>query len=327
MDYVERWLLARYPEKEVFGGGLQVQTTLDPAIENDALAAVSAELVGTAAPLDMALAAVQPTTGFVEAIVGGRDFTEPLNQVNLALGGCDYGGTAPANVAVQRSATVASTCWTQPTVTGGGSGRQPGSSWMSVDAYRVHAVADPVDDAAAAEEQIKRLLDGPKPFVWPIGHRSPVAIGLAAWADTGGRAAAGGAATADDERAAAGTGTPSSRHGPHAPPTAGGGPPRSCSAARCTSRCPRAGSRRPTSARSACRCSDCTEPSTRSACSARPASSMPRRRRAELVSIADGRHDAFNDITHRTAAATIVLFLERLRAGAALPLIAVPEQL
>src|SRR5260370_1448076 len=34
---------------------------------------------------------------------------------------------------------------------------------------------------------------------------------------------------------------------------------------------------------------------------------------AELVSIADGRHDAFNDITHRTAAATIVLFLERLR--------------
>ena len=49
--------------------------------------------------------------------------------------------------------------------------------------------------------------------------------------------------------------------------------------------------------------------------------------RAELVSIADGRHDAFNDITHRTAAATVVLFLERLRAGTALPLIAVQEQL
>jgi alpha-beta hydrolase superfamily lysophospholipase len=36
---------------------------------------------------------------------------------------------------------------------------------------------------------------------------------------------------------------------------------------------------------------------------------------AELVSIAEGRHDAFNDATHRTAAATVVLFLERLRAG------------
>ena len=48
---------------------------------------------------------------------------------------------------------------------------------------------------------------------------------------------------------------------------------------------------------------------------------------AELVSIADGRHDAFNDITHRTAAATIVLFLERLRNGAGLAPIAVTEPL
>lgn len=38
--------------------------------------------------------------------------------------------------------------------------------------------------------------------------------------------------------------------------------------------------------------------------------------RAELVSVAGGKHDALNDQTHRTAAATVVLFLERLRAGA-----------
>jgi alpha-beta hydrolase superfamily lysophospholipase len=43
---------------------------------------------------------------------------------------------------------------------------------------------------------------------------------------------------------------------------------------------------------------------------------------AELVGIANGRHDALNDATHRTAAATIVLFLERLRLGADLPAIA-----
>ena len=48
---------------------------------------------------------------------------------------------------------------------------------------------------------------------------------------------------------------------------------------------------------------------------------------AELVSIAGGRHDAFNDITHRTAAATVVLFLERLRNGADLTPIAVRESL
>lgn len=41
--------------------------------------------------------------------------------------------------------------------------------------------------------------------------------------------------------------------------------------------------------------------------------------RAELVSITGGRHDALNDQTHRTAAAVVVLFLERLRRD--------PEQL
>ncbi|MCK9899755.1 lysophospholipase [Parafrankia colletiae] len=34
---------------------------------------------------------------------------------------------------------------------------------------------------------------------------------------------------------------------------------------------------------------------------------------AEFVTIAGGRHDALNDATHRTAAAVVVLFLERLR--------------
>jgi pimeloyl-ACP methyl ester carboxylesterase len=48
---------------------------------------------------------------------------------------------------------------------------------------------------------------------------------------------------------------------------------------------------------------------------------------AELVSIASGRHDALNDVTHRTVAATIVLFLERLRLGADLPRIAIGERL
>lgn len=44
--------------------------------------------------------------------------------------------------------------------------------------------------------------------------------------------------------------------------------------------------------------------------------------RAELVTIDGGRHDALNDATHRSAAAAIVLFLERLRLGADLPTIA-----
>ena len=36
----------------------------------------------------------------------------------------------------------------------------------------------------------------------------------------------------------------------------------------------------------------------------------------EFATVVDGRHDAFNDATHRSVAATIVLWLERLRNGA-----------
>ncbi|MFG3254790.1 alpha/beta hydrolase [Streptomyces sp. NPDC048172] len=46
---------------------------------------------------------------------------------------------------------------------------------------------------------------------------------------------------------------------------------------------------------------------------------------AELVSVAGTRHDVLNDHTHRTVAATVVLFLERLRLAPELPLIAMTE--
>lgn len=47
---------------------------------------------------------------------------------------------------------------------------------------------------------------------------------------------------------------------------------------------------------------------------------------AELVGITGSRHDVLNDVTHRTVAATIVLFLERLRLGPELPYIAIRER-
>ncbi len=48
---------------------------------------------------------------------------------------------------------------------------------------------------------------------------------------------------------------------------------------------------------------------------------------AELVGIADARHDVLNNMTHRTVAATIVLWLERLKLGRDLPAIATAEPL
>jgi len=48
---------------------------------------------------------------------------------------------------------------------------------------------------------------------------------------------------------------------------------------------------------------------------------------AELVRITAGRHDVLNDQTHRTVAAIVVLFLERIRQDSGPRPIAVPEQL
>jgi pimeloyl-ACP methyl ester carboxylesterase len=42
----------------------------------------------------------------------------------------------------------------------------------------------------------------------------------------------------------------------------------------------------------------------------------------EIVTIAGGKHDVLNDVTHRTVAASIVLFLERVKLGSDAPLIA-----
>jgi alpha-beta hydrolase superfamily lysophospholipase len=48
---------------------------------------------------------------------------------------------------------------------------------------------------------------------------------------------------------------------------------------------------------------------------------------AELVGIEDARHDVLNNMSHRSVAATIVLWLERLWLGPALPPIAIAEPL
>ncbi|MCL2395583.1 MAG: transglycosylase domain-containing protein [Acidimicrobiaceae bacterium] len=143
VDYVTRWLLAHYPASEVYGGGLKVQTTLNPAIQADAEAAVQSTLSGTGEPLEMALAAVQPQTGFVQAVVGGRAFGQPgapYANDNFAISACDFStaGLDPTSQAqelaqaraVQKSSSVPATCWNGNDIDNAGTpGRQPGSSW------------------------------------------------------------------------------------------------------------------------------------------------------------------------------------------------------
>jgi penicillin-binding protein 1A len=85
VDYVRQYLTERYGSEQVFRGGLRIETTIDPRLQELAEQQVAEALEGTAPPLEMSLVSVEPSTGYVKALVGGRDFA--ASQVNLALGG------------------------------------------------------------------------------------------------------------------------------------------------------------------------------------------------------------------------------------------------
>jgi membrane peptidoglycan carboxypeptidase len=138
VDYVRAWLELdpRVGPSMLYHGGLRIQTTIDPTLEAEAENAVNGTLAGTATPVDMSLVSVEPQTGFVKALVGGRDFS--VSQTDLALGGCEplqeeqenqaelaahKPGIKPLNVVVH------GTCEDGTVPRGGGAGRQAGSSF------------------------------------------------------------------------------------------------------------------------------------------------------------------------------------------------------
>ncbi len=101
VDYFKRWFLGnpafgstrddRY--RLLFTGGLRIESTLDPALQRDAEAAVNQVLVYPQDP-DAAMTVLDPRSGFVKAMVGGnpQDYWRDRNagRVNLATGA---GGT------------------------------------------------------------------------------------------------------------------------------------------------------------------------------------------------------------------------------------------
>jgi penicillin-binding protein 1A len=101
VDYVRHWLVAsgRFTDAELWGGGLRVYTTIDFEAQEAAVDAVESTLGRDDDPA-ASLVAIDED-GYVRAMVGGADHDE--SQVNLAVG-----------------------------VEGGGSGRQPGSSFKPI---------------------------------------------------------------------------------------------------------------------------------------------------------------------------------------------------
>ncbi len=79
----------------LFGGGLHIHTTLDPRVQGAAAAAID-DVVGEEGP-SAALVAIDPRTGHVAALIGGRDFysaSNPSAQFNLATQGRRQPGSA-----------------------------------------------------------------------------------------------------------------------------------------------------------------------------------------------------------------------------------------
>jgi penicillin-binding protein 1A len=87
LDHTRRALIAERGEAAVFGGGLQVTTTLDMDMQNAAEQAVLNHLNDPETP-DAALVAIDPRNGGILAMYGGKNFNR--EHVNLATGA---GGT------------------------------------------------------------------------------------------------------------------------------------------------------------------------------------------------------------------------------------------
>jgi penicillin-binding protein 1A len=83
-DWVGQQVVDRYGAERTYYGGLQVHTTLDLALQRAAEEAVNGYLPGPEGPT-AALVAIENSTGYVRAMVGGRDYDE--SPFNLATEG------------------------------------------------------------------------------------------------------------------------------------------------------------------------------------------------------------------------------------------------
>ena len=82
-DYVKQLLLEDFDRDIVMKGGLKIHTTLDPSIQEDAEQAVSTQLDAiNNRRLQAALVAIDPNTGYVVAMVGGKSYEQ--SQYNMA---------------------------------------------------------------------------------------------------------------------------------------------------------------------------------------------------------------------------------------------------
>jgi penicillin-binding protein 1A len=133
--------------RNVYRGGLRIYTTMDPTAQGAAEEAVDKVLPRRLGKLSAAMAAVEPSTGYIRAVVGGRAYSPE---------GC--GDTLPADSTICKLAKTNLALG----IHGGGLGRQPGSSFK------------PFVLAAALQQGVSlgRSFDS-SPFDEPIPYSRP----------------------------------------------------------------------------------------------------------------------------------------------------------
>jgi penicillin-binding protein 1A len=90
-NYVKQQLVSKYGTRRVFGGGLNVRTTIDLRLQKLARKAIEAVLTEPDGP-SAALVAIRPQTGEIVAMYGGDNFRE--SQFNLAVQGERQAGSS-----------------------------------------------------------------------------------------------------------------------------------------------------------------------------------------------------------------------------------------
>lgn len=82
VDYVKSLLLQKFPKDTLFKSGLTVKTTIRPKLQEAATDAVLSKVEGGGDRLEAALVSIDPKTGYIVAMVGGRNYEK--DQFNLA---------------------------------------------------------------------------------------------------------------------------------------------------------------------------------------------------------------------------------------------------
>jgi penicillin-binding protein 1A len=90
-DYITEYVKKKYGDQEAFRGGLRIYTTIDLHLQGLAEKAVVNMTRPTAGP-DAALVCIDPRTGYIKAMVGGKNYAQ--SQFNIAGSGHRQAGSA-----------------------------------------------------------------------------------------------------------------------------------------------------------------------------------------------------------------------------------------